>query len=60
MNQNLHHNRAVIRLGLLLRVLGRLGHQRVQALGRDRHDHHEDDQQTRRTSIIGVTLMSDE
>src|SRR5580658_4991172 len=40
----LHHNGAVVGL-LLVGVLGRLGHQRVQPLRGDGHDDHEDDQQ---------------
>jgi len=42
--QNLHHDGAIGRI-LLLFILGRLGHQRIQTLGRDWHDDHKDDQQ---------------
>src|SRR5271168_417789 len=43
--QHLHHDRLILELLVLLLILVRLRHQRVQAFGRQRRDHHENDDQ---------------
>jgi hypothetical protein len=43
--EDLDDDGAILRIGLLLGIPRRLGNQRVEALGRERRDDHEDDQQ---------------